>query len=385
MVRVVYDASAKTEGPSLNDCLYTGPPLHKKIFEILVRFRVYPIILAADIEKAFLMSQISEPDQDVLRFLWFKDVHAEVPELQILKFTRVVFGVAPSPYLLNATIAQHLEPFEITHQETVCKIRESIYVDDIIMGALTESKAFESYRNSKTIFAQGGYNLRKFISNSKALQKKIDATEQGNEHKSVDDSYTQSTLGRLTPVLKGEHKTLGVIWNVDADELVSNIEPIFQEALRTEPTKHNIASIVCKIFDPLGILSPVVIVFKIFFQELCLSKVTRDEILGEDLQKKWRDLLSGVKTEELLRVPRCYLPTVRTGVKLIGLCDTSIRAYAAVVYLQDQNQGCSFIASKTRVALAQAQTIPRLELLGALLLSRLMLSIKESLSSIVSE
>ena len=109
----------------------------------------------------------------------------------ILKFTRVVFGVAPSPYLINATIAQHLEQFEITHQETVC-----------------------------------------------------------------------------TPVLKGEHKILGVIWNVDADELVLNIEPIFQEALRTEPTKRSIVSIVSKIFDPLGILSPVVIVFKIFFQEL---------------------------------------------------------------------------------------------------------------------
>ena len=178
---------------------------------------------------------------------------------------------------------------------------------------------------------------------------------------------------------------MGVIWNVDADELVFNIEPIFQEALRTEPTKRSIVSIVSKIFDPLGILLPVVIVFKIFFQELCLSKVTWDEILGEDLQRKWRDLLSGLKTEELLRVPRCYLPTVRTGVKLIGFCDASIRAYAAVVYLQDQNQGCSFIPSKTRVAPAQAQTIPRLELLGALLLSRLMLSIKESLSSIVSE
>ena len=212
------------------------------------------------------------------------------------------------------------------------------------MGALTESEAFELYRNSKTIFAQGGFNLRKFISNSKALQEKIDATEQGSECKSVDDSYTQSTLGRLTPVLKGEHKILEVIWNVDADELVFNIEPIFQEAVRTEPTKHSIVSIVSKIFDPLGILSPVVMVFKIFFQELCRSKVTWDEVLGEDLQKKWRDLLSGLKTEELLRLPRCYLPTVRTGVKLIRFCDASMRAYAAVVYLQDQNQGCSFIA-----------------------------------------
>ena len=100
-VRVVYDASAKADGPSLNDCLHTGPSLHRKIFEILVRFRACPVALASDIEKAFLMIQVAKPDQDVLRFLWFKDIHADVPEL---KFTRVVFGVAPSPYLLNATI-----------------------------------------------------------------------------------------------------------------------------------------------------------------------------------------------------------------------------------------------------------------------------------------
>ena len=62
-----------------------------------------------------------------------------------------------------------------------------------------------------------------------------------------------------------------------------------------EPTKRNIISLVSKIFDPLGILSPVIIPFKVFFQELCQSKVTWDEVLGEDLQKKWKDLLNGLK------------------------------------------------------------------------------------------
>ena len=80
-VRVVYDASAKTDGPSLNDCLHTGPSLHKKIFEILVRFWAYPVALASDIEKSFLMIQVAKSDQDVLRILWFKDIHADVPEL----------------------------------------------------------------------------------------------------------------------------------------------------------------------------------------------------------------------------------------------------------------------------------------------------------------
>ena len=90
-VKVVYDASAKTNGPY---CLYSGPSLHRRIFDILVRFRTYPIALVADVEKAFLMIKVAELDQDVLRFLWVKDIHAEIPEIQTLKFTRVVFGVS---------------------------------------------------------------------------------------------------------------------------------------------------------------------------------------------------------------------------------------------------------------------------------------------------
>ena len=59
-LRVVYDASAKTEGPSLNECLFAGPSLNEKIFAILVRFRMYPIMIVADIEKALLMIKVTK-------------------------------------------------------------------------------------------------------------------------------------------------------------------------------------------------------------------------------------------------------------------------------------------------------------------------------------
>ena len=68
-LRVVYDASAKSDGASLNECLHAGPPLAQNIFDIMLRFRGHRIALVGDIEKAFLMVHIAEEDKDVLRFL----------------------------------------------------------------------------------------------------------------------------------------------------------------------------------------------------------------------------------------------------------------------------------------------------------------------------
>ncbi len=110
-LRVVYDASARVSGPSLNDCLCTGPKFNQKILEILLRFRSYRIALIADIEKAFLMISVAPVDRDVLRFLWAKDVSCSEPEFVTLRFARVVFGVSSSPFLLNATIEHHLSKY----------------------------------------------------------------------------------------------------------------------------------------------------------------------------------------------------------------------------------------------------------------------------------
>ena len=103
-LRVVYDASARSNGAALNNCLYTRPPLAENIFDILLRIRASKIALTGDTEKVFLMVSIAEEDRDVLRFLWVDDIEKRNPEIMVLGFSRVVFGVCPSPFLLNATL-----------------------------------------------------------------------------------------------------------------------------------------------------------------------------------------------------------------------------------------------------------------------------------------
>ena len=122
-LRIVYDASARANGPSLNDCLHIGPK------DILLRFRTHRVAVIADIEKAFLMVSVTERDRDVLRFLWVDDITSDQPEITILRFARVVFGVSSSPFLLNATFRHHLERHSSTHRHLIRKLSQATYVD----------------------------------------------------------------------------------------------------------------------------------------------------------------------------------------------------------------------------------------------------------------
>ena len=133
-VRVVYDASARAYGqaPSLNECLENGPPLQNQLWDILVRDRFNPITLAGDLKQAFLRVRINECDRDALRFHWI--INKDAKKIQMLRFTRAIFGLGPSPFLLGGTIAQHMENSRDEYPEQVEKISRDLYVDDLIIG-----------------------------------------------------------------------------------------------------------------------------------------------------------------------------------------------------------------------------------------------------------
>ena len=206
-LRVVYDASAKINGPALNDCLYAGPKFGQKIMDIMIRFRVHKIAVAADIEKAFLMIAVTPDDRDVLRFLWVDDVNKQVPNVVVFRFTRDVFGVSSSPFLLNATIRHHMERYVTLYPEFFEKFLRSIYVDDVSYGADNPDSAYELYERSKQTLAEGGCNLRKFVSNSTLLSQRIQQKELEELNRDSDSVHSNE----LNPGRQdGEQKVLGI-------------------------------------------------------------------------------------------------------------------------------------------------------------------------------
>ena len=147
-------------------------------------------------------------------------------------------------------------------------------------------------------------------------------------------------------------------------------------------------STVSRFYDPLGILSPVTLPFKVYFQKLCKAEVTWDQPLQGDLLQEWDKQVTGPEDARLVRVPRCYQtlrePHGELQVQLYGFCDASLRAYAAVVYLVIKMEGERvplLVCLKTRVAPLRELTILKLELFSSLLLARLIRTVTSSLET----
>ena len=137
-MRFVYDAPAKISSKTLspNDCLHTGPNIIQRLQSMLLAFRLHKIAFTADIEKAFLQIELNTRNRDATRFFCLKDVDISAnntDNLVVYRFCRVrmLFGAAPSPYLLNATIQHHL----VKQDDWVSQdLLRSIYMDNVLTG-----------------------------------------------------------------------------------------------------------------------------------------------------------------------------------------------------------------------------------------------------------
>ena len=128
--KVVFDASAKyKDAMSLNDVLYKGICLNADLYSLLLKFRVHPIVLSADIENAYLQININEEHRDYLRFLWYRNLKEE--SIIRYRFTRVIFGVTSSQFLLNGTVQTHAKKYENIDPEFARKVKKDFYVDDL--------------------------------------------------------------------------------------------------------------------------------------------------------------------------------------------------------------------------------------------------------------
>ena len=207
-LRIVYDASsrAKPQVPSLNDCLYAGPPLQNHLWSVLVRMRFHPVLITGDLQQAFLQVRIKEEERDALRFHWKTSEHSEV---EVLRFTRALFGLVPSPFLLGGVIECHLETWETHMPQLVAELRKSLYVDDLISGKPTVPEAQQLKEGAIKIFADAKFTLHKWHSNVAELE--------GSERRVEDEgTFAKQQLGQSKAKTGG---LLGLPWDKQEDQI----------------------------------------------------------------------------------------------------------------------------------------------------------------------
>ena len=359
-LHVVYDCSCQQsrDHPSLNDCLHTGEPQLNDLCSIILRFRVHPVGFCTDIEKAFLHIWLHKDDRDCTRFLWLSNPLDPDSELQVYRFKVVLFGAVCSPFMLNATLHYHLSKYRSTIAHDMLT---NLYVDNIVSGCQSVEEAHHYYHMARSVMKDAQFNLRSWASNSQVI---------------TDEAAKEGVRDDTNPV-----NVLGLQWNTQTDSLsLSTKSPI--PAATSLVTKRDVLRESSKIFDPLGLLSPVTIKAKTFMQRLWQNNIHWDELLADDVQQQWLHIARDIQESMDVVIPRQYFTKSMASSQphqLHVFADASPVAYGAVAFLCQDND-VSFVMAKSRVAPLKQLTLPKLELMGALTAAKLCEFISKALT-----
>lgn len=371
-IRVVFDGSVKTStGVSLNDCLYSGPRLQNNITKIIINFRLPLIVFCTDVKMMFRQSWVNPADRKYQLILW----RASPSEpIQVFALTTTTYGLKSSPFI--AIRCLHQLANDDGHRFPLASniIFNNSYVDDLYGGADDLAEAQRIKTELIGLMSAGGYELRKWASNNQLLLEGLPS-----EHIETPKFFDDSSEGFI--------KVLGVQWNPRDDSFSYRLK-IPKLGL---VTRRSILSLVSKLYDPLGWISPVVFRMKLYLQSVLgksnnANKVEWDTPLPDDFACKWYDIITDLSNLEKISLRRCFKLNNNVRYSIHGFCDGSSLGYSASVYLRsvysDGLVSTHLIIGKSRVApLRTLQTIPKLELNGALLLCKLINHVMECLQS----
>ncbi len=375
-LRVVFDCSARYQGFSLNDHLLQGPDLINSLHGILIRFRQHPIALMCDIEKMYHQFHVDESDRDFLRFFWWKDGNINQP---IYEFRMKVhlFGAASSSgcanYGLKHLATENSELYPLGSQFVL----KNFYVDDGVISVEGVDQAIKVANEARKLCAIGGLRLHKFVSNNKVVLDSIPPSEKTSDVRSFDLAFDELPLER----------TLGMQWEREYDYFK------FKVQLKDQPSsRRGILSTVASVYDPLGLIAPVLLSGKRILQEVCKRGSGWDDPLSDRLSLRWEQWKRDLQNLQKIDVPRTYAPFSfgkPAQAELHHFSDASTHGYGQCSYLRLKNtEGdvhCAMVMAKSRVAPLKLTTIPRLELAAAVVSVEISSVLKKELDYTVIE
>ncbi|XP_040068986.1 uncharacterized protein LOC120842033 [Ixodes scapularis] len=180
---------------------------------------------------------------------------------------------------------------------------------------------------------------------------------------------------------------LGMHWNTEEDTLKLSLTSTLNFLKTKLSTKRYVLQAANRIYDIMGLLSPFTIRVKIMFQKLCELKIGWDNSFPENIQQEWNTWCNEIPQLQVISISRFLFEELRDTTLFYELhvfTDASPKAYGAVVYLRtsgsENTVEIHLLLAKARVAPLKKLTLPRLELMGALIGSRLLRYVEKTLS-----
>ncbi|XP_063911125.1 uncharacterized protein LOC135128161 [Zophobas morio] len=361
-VRAVFDASTKSSsGFSLNDYLLPGQNLQTDIFSLLVRSRQYQFVLSADIVKMFRQIWVAPDDWKYKKVLWRSNPDEPI---RIYCLKTVSYGMACAPYLAMRCLRQLAVETADSYPHASRVILEDFYMDDLLTGTNDETEAITLRDNLINILGSGGFEITKWASNNDAL---------------LPQCHSDNTaLVRLDENM--QTKTLGLSWDCANDNLKYDFK--LQHPIKI--TKRSVLSTIATVYDPIGILGPVLVSAKLILQKLWQLQSDWDDELPPELNKQFEHFLAELQHVNEIQIPRKVVADYPyQKIQIHGFSDASTKAYGAAVYIRttdiSNSHTVKLLCSKTRVAPIKQITLPRLELCAATLLAKLMSKVKNAM------
>ncbi|XP_044751645.1 uncharacterized protein LOC123311643 [Coccinella septempunctata] len=291
--------------------------------------------------------KLHEDDQRFHTIFWRSNRNDPIQEYQL---TTVTYGTAPAAYLAIKTMHQLAKDGSKEFPEAAKLIFEDFYVDDFLSGAHNKEDA-QRIKQVQKLLSKGGFRIRKWKCNLSL-----------NE-----DTFFQE-IGSHADITK----ILGIGWLPQSDNFQYSIN---QTEIPTN-TKRQVLSEIAPIFDPLGLMAPVVIKAKLIMQEIWKADKKWDEEIPTEIKTTWNKFKEELPIIESLQIPRWFRYNPELPIQLHGYGDASQRAYGAVIYAKTIEKSYAYttlLVAKTKVApIKNKKTIPQLELCAATLLAKLM-------------
>ncbi|XP_037930364.1 uncharacterized protein LOC119665129, partial [Teleopsis dalmanni] len=361
-LRVVFDASVhKLSEPSLNDIMFNGPKVQDELFSILLRFRMHKYVLKTDVEKMYRQIWVNKDDRNLQLIMWREN---PTEPLNYYQLNTVTYGTRAAPYLATRCLTKLADEYQGNYLYGATSLKKDFYVDDGLIGADTINEALLIQQQLITILDKAGMKLKKWCANNPKLLHGI-ATEDQEVNLNFDSKETQFT------------KTLGLLWLPKSDSFRIKVN----SRDHSHTTKRSMSSDLAHIYDPLGLIGPILVTGKILLQGAWQLKLDWDDDLPSEIRKQWTSYREDLALLDNATVVRhVFSSQGYSHVELHAFCDASEKAYGAAVYIRtvqkDKTIKLNLLCSRSRVAPIKSQTIPRLELCAALLAAELMARVK---------